>query len=79
MKLSPTPQKFLVIVRLHIIIAKNTCLHLDEKVNFNHHINKKISKANKGTGILRSYLIFNLLIYSIENLQIFHNTSFGLW
>lgn len=47
MVLSPTPQKFLVIAQLHIIIAKNTCLHLDGKVNFNHHINKKISKANK--------------------------------
>ena len=27
-------------------------MHLDEKLNFGHHINKKITKANKGTGII---------------------------
>ena len=27
-------------------------MQLDEKLNFNHHINKKIAKANKGTGII---------------------------
>ena len=25
---------------------------LDEKLNFNHHINEKIAKANKGIGII---------------------------
>ena len=28
-------------------------LYLVEKLNFNHHINVKISKANKGTGIIK--------------------------
>ena len=28
-------------------------MQLDEKLNFNHHINEKIAKANKGTGIIR--------------------------
>ena len=33
---------------------KHHGLYLDEKLNFNHHINVKISKANKGTGINKS-------------------------
>ena len=32
---------------------KHLGLYLDEKINFNHHINVKISKANKGTGIIK--------------------------
>ena len=28
-------------------------MHLDEKLNFNHHINEKIGKANKGIGLIR--------------------------
>ena len=31
-------------------------LYLDEKLNFNHHINVKISKANKGIGIIKRFL-----------------------
>ena len=27
-------------------------MHLDEKLNFSHHINKKIAKANKSIGII---------------------------
>ena len=27
-------------------------MHLDEKLNFNHHINEKIAKANKGVGLI---------------------------
>ena len=27
-------------------------MHLDEKLNFSHHINKKIPKANKSIGII---------------------------
>ena len=30
---------------------KHLGLYLNEKLNFNHHINVKISKANKGIGI----------------------------
>ena len=38
-------------------VAKACCqkhleMHLDEKLNFNMHINKKIAKANKGIGII---------------------------
>ena len=32
---------------------KHLGLYLDEKLNFNHHINVKISKANKGIGIIK--------------------------
>ena len=38
-------------------IAHTTChkhlgMHLDEKLNFNHHIEDKIAKANKGIGLI---------------------------
>ena len=32
---------------------KHLGLHLDEKLNFSQHINIKISKANKGIGIIK--------------------------
>ena len=40
-------------------VARTSCqkhlgLHLDEKLNFSQHINIKISKANKGIGIIES-------------------------
>ena len=38
----------------HTPYQKHQGLYLDEKLNFNHHINVKISKANKGTGINKS-------------------------
>ena len=39
-------------------VVRTTCqkhfrIHLDEKLNFNHHINKKITKENKGIGLIR--------------------------
>ena len=39
-------------------VARSSCqkhlgVHLDEKLNFNQHINIKISKANKGIGIVK--------------------------
>ena len=27
-------------------------MHLDEKLNFNHHVKEKIAKANKGIGLI---------------------------
>ena len=38
----------------HTPYQKHQGLYLDEKLNFNHHINVKISKANKRTGINKS-------------------------
>ena len=32
---------------------KHLGIHLDEKLNFIHHIKEKISKANKGTGVIK--------------------------
>ena len=42
---------------------KHLGLYLDEKLNFNHHINVKISKANKGIGIIKrlSHILQNPL------------------
>ena len=28
-------------------------IHLDEKLNFNHHVKEKITKANKGIGVIK--------------------------
>ena len=36
----------------HTTCQKHLGTHLDEKLNFSHHINEKIAKANKGTGII---------------------------
>ena len=32
---------------------KRLCIHLDKKLDFNAHIKQKISKANKGIGIIK--------------------------
>ena len=32
---------------------KHLGIHLDEKLNFIHHIKEKISKANKGIGVIK--------------------------
>ena len=31
-------------------------MHLDEELNFNHHINEKLAKANKGVGLIARVL-----------------------
>ena len=38
---------------------KHLGIYLDEKLNFSNHIKEKISKANKGIGILRK--LYNVL------------------
>ena len=47
-------------------------LYLDEKLNFNHHINLKISKANKGIEIIKrlSHILPVKSLY--KYLQIIH-------
>ena len=37
----------------HTACQKHLGMHLDEKLNFNIHINEKIAKANKGIGLIR--------------------------
>ena len=59
-----------------VLIACTPCqkhfgLHLHEKLNFKQHISMKISKANKGIGIIKRLSLIlprNSLFY----LQIFH-------
>ena len=34
-------------------IQKHLGIHLDEKLNFNHHVKEKIAKANKGSGVIK--------------------------
>ena len=37
----------------HTTCQKHLGMHLDEKLNFNHHVKEKIAKANKGIGLIR--------------------------
>ena len=37
----------------HTTCQKHLGMHLDEKLNFNHHLEEKIAKANKGIGLIR--------------------------
>ena len=37
----------------HTTCQKHLGMHLDEKLNFNHHIKEKIDKANNGVGLIR--------------------------
>ena len=37
----------------HTACQKHLGMHLDEKLNFNIHVNEKIAKANKGIGLIR--------------------------
>ena len=37
----------------HTICQKNLGMHLDEALDFNHHIDQKIAKANKGIELIR--------------------------
>ena len=37
----------------HTSCQKHLGLHLDEKLNFNTHVKEKITKANKGIGVIR--------------------------
>ena len=43
----------------HSSCQKHLGIYLDEKLNFSNHIKEKISKANKGIGILRK--LYNVL------------------
>ena len=45
-----------IVCFIEALVAHTTCqkhlgMHLDEKLNFNHHINGKIAKANKDIGL----------------------------
>ena len=35
-------------------IQKHLGIHTDEKLNFNHHVKEKITKANKGIGVIKN-------------------------
>ena len=41
-------------------------LHFDEELTFKHHINEKINKSNKGTGIIRKNESFSSKIESVQ-------------
>ena len=34
-------------------IQKHLGIHLDEELNFNHHVKEKITKGNKGIGVIK--------------------------
>ena len=37
---------------MHTTCQKHLGMQLDEKLNFNHHVKEKITKANKGVGLI---------------------------
>ena len=41
-------------------IWKRLDIHLDEKLNFNHHVKENITKANKGIGVIKKLSIILL-------------------
>ena len=43
-------------------------MHLDEKLNFHHHINKKTTKANKSTGF--THKLAHVLQYSKQYMNL---------
>ena len=45
----------------HTTCQKHLGMHLDEKLNFNHPINEKIAKANKGIGIFHKLAIIKTI------------------
>ena len=66
---------------MHTTCQKHLGMQLDEKLNFNHHVKEKITKANKGVGLIhklahvlprqslltiyKSFIRFHLLIMVI--------------
>ena len=73
------------------LVAHTTCqkplgVHVDEKLNFNHHINEKIAKVNKSIGLIRKlayvlprqsliaiYKYYGVVIYDQPNNENFCN------
>ena len=51
-KLAHPPVIFNVPVK-RCSIQKHVGIHLDEKLNFNHHVKEKITEANKGIGVIK--------------------------
>ena len=43
---------------MHTTCQKHLVVHVDEKLNFNNHINEKIAKTNKGIGLIRKERVF---------------------
>ena len=57
--------------------SRNVGIHLDEKLNFNHHVKEKITRANKGIGVIKK--LSNTLPRNALLLQIICKTTFRLW
>ena len=68
-------------LRKRILPVKN--MHLDEKLNFNHHINEKIAKANKVIGLICKlahvlprqllitiYVLFDLILITVTSFMV---------
>ena len=50
-KLAHAPVLFNNVPVKRCSIQKHLGIHLDKKLNFNHHVKEKITKANKGIGV----------------------------
>ena len=56
----------------HTPYQKHLGLYLDEKLNFYHHINVKISKVNKGIGIIKRLFTYSSKKVPYNYIQILH-------
>ena len=52
-KLAHPPVHFNNVPVKRCSIQKHLSIHLDEKLNFNHHVKEKTTKANKGIGVIK--------------------------
>ena len=52
-KLAHPPVLFNNVPLKRCSIQKHLGIHLDKKLNFNHHVKEKITKANKGIGVIK--------------------------
>ena len=47
------PDLFNNVPKRRCSVQKHLSIHLDEKLNFNHHVEEKINKANKDIGVFK--------------------------
>ena len=52
-KLAHPPVLFSNVPVKRCVIQTQLGIHLDERLNFNHHVKEKITKPKKGTGVIK--------------------------
>ena len=60
-------------------IQKHLGIHLNEKLNFNHHVKEKSTKANRGIGVIKKVKLYPSKRCIAYHLQVNCKTTFRLW